>query len=144
LVYADWADLLPVAQLMEDMMIGSNSFQQSAFDLLPVSRSVRHHDVGAQRRSLFVDLIGGEVLAALAVSAAIMVGAGTVGGVLAVAAPIAAGLCRYVEIMFRLAYLNSLPYGDGGLLGLAARARRIGALSVGVFFAAVVLVLAGG
>jgi hypothetical protein len=121
-------------------MIGSSL---SLFSFASAGRPAPSRDIAAQRRALVLELVGSAGLAGLAVAAAsVALPAGT--QLLAAAPAIAAGLCRYVEIMFRIAYLNRLPLRDAGLLDLADRARRLCIVCAGVLFAAAAILLVQG
>ncbi len=84
-------------------------------------------NIAAQRRALLIELAGSAVGVGLAVAlAGLALGASPVLYALMVGAATVVGLSRYVELMFRMAYLNRLPARDHGLLQLATFARRIG------------------
>jgi hypothetical protein len=128
------------------MMIGSSLSLLSVSAPASLRRPKPYRgDVAQQRRALFFGLLGSEMLAGLGIAAAVLgLQAGTLGQALAVALAIAAGLYRYVEIMFRLAYLNGLPLRDTGLVDLADNARRLAMVCATVFFAAMAMLVARG
>ena len=109
------------------MMVGSVLNREFAPYAIGARHSRPPQDVPAQRRALLLELAGSVVAVGLSVAlASVALGASPILYALAAGAAAVIGLSRYVELMFRIAYLNALPARDHGLLRLAALGRWIG------------------